>query len=459
MKKYSSPPLPRRMLAEVHARCAAAQASPRFHRDGSGFRGCPRCAEVPGAGVCPLPGTLEQVMLLFNKTAVLCASKNCKRHESSARYWPPAVQDRLEIFQAATVDRELENRRDGSEIAELLGLRGKFAKTKAAREYVHGPWHRVRALLASLEVVLSAERRGLDSILVVEGDVRPVPKNQLSSEEIAALQAWLSASDSRWQVLRLGGYFRSHSQYRSTSERSVGCPASCRCNGVPASLTAAAASTFRILDATDGGSGEDRLIGPLITTHPGRALNLYTGRSPSRSYSRFCEIDPPVVASDEAWPAAPFCNVKDTVAFAVHKRAFPAFRRLRNRALSALRVALRRSRSAAAGSAGPSDASLVPLNYTLGLSDAHYETSLPWFDVWMPARLTNVYVLPVLVVQQVRQGDEATSVKFAKDCKPEALDVMRAVPRPPKREPRRTTRNSAQNTRRHGTGRKVHVGG
>ena len=41
---------------------------------------------------------------------------------------------------------------------------------------------------------------------------------------------------------------------------------------------------------------------------------------------------------------------------------------------------------------------------TTGLSPAYYESALPWFDVWLPARFRNLYILPVLVVQQVGGG-------------------------------------------------------
>ena len=58
----------------------------------------------------------------------------------------------------------------GEEIAELLGLRGTFRLTKDARPHKHGVWHRVRTLLATLEVVLAAERRGVvASILITAG--------------------------------------------------------------------------------------------------------------------------------------------------------------------------------------------------------------------------------------------------------------------------------------------------
>ena len=41
---------------------------------------------------------------------------------------------------------------------------------------------------------------------------------------------------------------------------------------------------------------------------------------------------------------------------------------------------------------------------------------IPWFDKWLPARFDVLYVLPSLVVQQIRQGDERTSVTFRERC-------------------------------------------
>ena len=48
------------------------------------------------------------------------------------------------------------------------------AETRQARDFKHGVWHRVRTLIATLDVVLWAERSGLESVLVIEGDARPV---------------------------------------------------------------------------------------------------------------------------------------------------------------------------------------------------------------------------------------------------------------------------------------------
>lgn len=67
---------------------------------------CPRCQDVPGAGVCPAPGTLENFMLLFNRTYVLCFSpETCRRHRRG--YWSPEVHARMTVFDGHDLDKKL----------------------------------------------------------------------------------------------------------------------------------------------------------------------------------------------------------------------------------------------------------------------------------------------------------------------------------------------------------------
>ena len=61
-----------------------------------------------------------------------------------------------------------------------------------------------------------------------------------------------------------------------------------------------------------------------------------------------------------------------------------------------------------------SRASLV--NNTLGLRPRLLNKQLPWFDKWLPAQFDNLYILPSIMVQQIKQGDEATSSSFKKFC-------------------------------------------
>ena len=354
--------------------CSRAQASFAFHKTGQGFPGCVRCAEVVGAGVCPEPGTLERLMLHFERTAVLCAPQNCQRHQRG--YWSPAIQERIQVFKTAHVDRTLENEAGGREMAELLGLRGKYAQmhgqTRFARELKVHAWHRVRALLAMFDVVLWADRRGLRSVLILEGDVRPVPKNQLSPEEVDRFGTYLA--NSGWSTVRLGGYFAPYGHYRAMPLRPNVCPPECRCNPVP-------------------------------------------------NASRLCEVTSPPALSENSWSSEPFCPVKDSVAFAVNARSYPAFRQARLRALAALRSAVNLSKAAARRH-------LAPLNSTLGLSPIQFQNELPWFDVWLPASLDQTYVLPVLVEQQTRQADgDESSRRFARQCHPSALPLDSARPR------------------------------
>ena len=36
--------------------------------------------------------------------------------------------------------------------------------------------------------------------------------------------------------------------------------------------------------------------------------------------------------------------------------------------------------------------------------------------MWLPATLPSIYVLPSIAVQQTKQGDEHSSLKFARGC-------------------------------------------
>ena len=262
-------------------------------------------------------------------------------------------------------------------ISDLLGLRGKLGETADGRR-LKGVWHRIRALLSSLGLVLAAEARGLDSVLIVEGDVRPVPSNQLPVAAVGELRARLSHEP--WSVVRLGGHFWKFSQYRKRRDVPSTCPAECTC------------------------------------ARPAR---------PTAFSPRFCTVRSPVApdaSGDDEWMARPFCTVKDSVAFAVHSSAYPAFRRARERAFAALQQAVNLSRLEAAAHGG----AIKPVNETFGLSPRRFELDLPWFDVWLPARLDNTHVLPSLTVQQIRQGDEQLSRSFAERCSPGALPAAEA---------------------------------
>ena len=112
------------------------------------------------------------------------------------------------------------------------------------------------------------------------------------------------------------------------------------------------------------------------------------------------------------------CDVRDTVAFAAHARTFPAFRKLRRAALHAITQMAAQLRASPARAVSSTRGKLEPSssNSSFGWSIEAFDEKLPWFDKWLPARFDSLYILPSIVVQQIRQGDERTSANFMAKC-------------------------------------------
>ena len=145
--------------------------------------------------------------------------------------------------------------------------------------------HRVLALLASLKMVELADRAGLPSVLVLEGDVRPVTRHALTLHEVEELRAFLTSHP--WQIVRPSGYFWDFAPNRGKGAARGFCPAQCKCaSGV--------------------------------------------------GLSRACLVKRAATHGTHHAARVPPCDVRDTVGFAVHRRTFPAFRKLRRAALDAL---------------------------------------------------------------------------------------------------------------------------
>ena len=367
---------------------------------------CPRCQEVAGAGVCPAPGTLSDFMLLFNRTFVLCfGSETCPRHERG--YWPRAVHERMTVIDGKTLDARL-SRHLGPKGAALLGILASNATVAAHRHKKKAPYwvriarHRVLALLATLKVIEQARAANLQNALILEGDVRPVPRNALDASEIAALRRYLSTTP--WEVVRPSGYFFDFAQYRAKGGAAA-CPAQCRCER-PGGLRRACVVR--------------RALPPRGTAPRGR-----------RSLGQGGALDDGGSGAAAGMPLATLearCDVRDTVAFAVHARTFATFRRVRRGALDALaQIAAAASAAEAAADAQAED--LYPANASFGWPSELFNARLPWFDKYLPARFDTLYVLPSLVVQQVRQGDESTSRAFRTKCMV-VPDGARATRRP-----------------------------
>lgn len=315
---------------------------------------CPRCQEVPGAGVCPAPGTLADFMLLFNHTYVMCfGPETCPRHRYG--YWPIEVHRRMTVIDGHDLDRKLA-RRLGPHLAAWLGIspspHGSILGQSSIGEapgWVRTLRHRVVALLSTLKVVDLARAAGLPNELVLEGDIRPVPKFALNMDDISGLRSYMR--ESPWEVIRPSGYFFDFSHYRGRG-RARRCPIQCQC----------AQTTLK----------------RACLVH--RSTDIKTR-----------------------------CDVRDTVGFALHESTYPVFSKMRHEVLQTISEMASSTNSE---SMSPS----YPINESFGLPHQIFEERMPWFDKWLPARFNSLYILPSIIVQQVRQGDTETSVSFQRHC-------------------------------------------
>lgn len=282
----------------------------------------------------------------------------------------------MTVHDGRDVDRLL-GQRVGPSVAAILGIgvagRPSSQEAKARNDALRIVRHRVLALLASLKMVEFADRADLPSVLILEGDVRPVTRHALTRREVEELSAFLASHP--WQVVRPSGYFWDFAPNRGKGAVRQ-CPAQCKCAG---------------------GVGLSRACLVKRTA----AHGMHHVRSPP-------------------------CDVRDTVGFAVHRRTFPAFRKLRRVALDALaEMAARVEAKVVASGGNPATASDPndfqrrvdqQLNDSFGATRERFNAAIPWFDKWLPARFDNLYVLPSIAVQQVRQGDERTSSTFRAAC-------------------------------------------
>ena len=303
--------------------------------------------------------------MLFNHTFVLCfGAATCPRHRSG--YWPRHVHERMTVIDGADIDRSLAVRL-GKDAAALLGivlpnatraerkLHQERQRQRKTPDWLQIVRHRVLALLASLEVIKIAQTAGLPSVLFLEGDVRPVPSNALLANDIQELRSYLSLHP--WQVIRPSGYFYDFAQYRARGGAAT-CPQRCVCK--PTGLRRGCMVPRAPVVREAGKANADWLQGR--------------------------------------------CDVRDTVGFAAHARTYAAFRALRRKSLHAF----------ARISAMLSGA--LPTNSSFGWPVETFDKSFPWFDKWLPARFDSLYLLPSIMVQQVRQGDQMTSRLFMRKC-------------------------------------------
>ena len=276
---------------------------------------CPRCAEIPVANICPPPGTLSDFVQSFAHAFVLCHAHSCARHLSG--YWPLDVQ--LEIFDALKYNRGLA-RTVGPAVAHALGLTapGRRALKSHSRTADAAAAHRVLVLLAHLEIVHIAARRGLANVIIIEADIRPVHRHALSLADITHLRAALDRAP--WELVRPTGFFSDYAQWVADKEKKP-CPQPCLCVPWPV-----VQPTERQEAVDSPGRGRHGLVGSDADATPARP--------------RFCEVraPPSLIPSDDQTEEpsnairpnyAMRCNVKNTEAFAVHSRAFPRFGAMR----------------------------------------------------------------------------------------------------------------------------------
>jgi hypothetical protein len=256
----------------------------------------------------------------------------------------------------------------GPVIARALGIdSSQTVEPILQRNHLEAARHRVLGLLAHLQLASIAAAEGLTHVLILEADVRPVVSRALTRKQLIELAANLNTH--KWSVLRPTGYFYDfhYNRYPPRGERRP-CPSECAC-------------------------------------------------SPVGACSRLCEVKAPPLLHDEIHFDAPDykrrCNVKNLEAYAIHSRTFPVWLAMRTRTLAALYntrfipavLAVQHTRR-------PSTWNVTAVMQQ-GFGDANV---WPWNDIWLPARFDTLFVLPQLVLQQVKQGDDYMSTRFRDHC-------------------------------------------
>ena len=313
---------------------------------------CPRCEERERAGVCPAPGTLGSLIALFPRIYVLCVGGDCARHVGG--YWPSAVRDRMRVLDVSALNKQLA-RVAGPSLAPHLGL----GEQKYEGSLMYAQRKRVLPLLSHLHAVHLAARDSLDSVAVMEGDMRPIVNNALKPAEVQQLAMELRGGP--WDVLRPSGYFNRAFPRGTSKDKAPTCLPACACRPALRMRRACKVSAQSSLRRDNGANGEN---------------------VPNFS--------------------APFCDVRNPDLYVARSRTFVAFAQLRERALAALRHA---GQLHASGDAAAAQAQL------------DNTTSLPFIDLWVAARFDALFILPQLAIQHIRQGEAYTSAWFDKRCR------------------------------------------
>lgn len=255
---------------------------------------------------------IGQLLYTWERIFVLCYKETCAVHTEAGaadgrRMWWPDIQQRIEVFDAADLDRQhlevvrwagcdLPNRPAGRSGDPVIQEPCTFIQRAGGTDWRRTAKHRLLALLAHLALVTEASRRNLTSVLILEADLVPaLAVEELSGDADQNARAAKRIRDAfmehPWAVARLSAMFYSR-DYLPTGWRSLdfkACTKKCAC-----------------------------------TRWGGDSWNVKHDTN-----LRICRIAPAEMPADTISPMLKnlhlWCDVRDTAAYAVHRSAFPAF--------------------------------------------------------------------------------------------------------------------------------------
>lgn len=302
---------------------------------------------------------LGRFLEMWERIFVLCYKDSCRPHTAQGardgrRVWWPSIQQRVTVFDASYIDDR------NAAIIEWAGCNvagapaGRsgelatrepctFARPGGGKDWRRTAKHRLMALLAHLTLVEEAARLNLTRVMILEADAVPslaneeLSVNRSRAARISRRLAQILASEAPWSVLRLSGIFYSQEFAPRLPGGGRRCSDHCRC--VPWPTSSVSDPQFPWL------------------------CEIRADPSPSDTVL-------PMVARLGHW-----CDVRDTAAYAIHRRAFATFTgylgRLRGQ----------------------------PGWLRNGAND------VPAIDNWIPHALPSVYALPTLVSQPFAAND------------------------------------------------------
>ena len=193
---------------------------------------CPRCQENPRAGACPEPGPMADLMRLFPRVLIICGGFECARHAGG--YWPQDVQARIRLVRFEPVNLRL-----AAELGQGLSLElGIGPALAGAPPRLSAAWQaatqkRLLPLAAHLHAVALAAEEGVDRVMILESDLKPLVANRLPPAQLAELSQTLRTRP--WQIFRPTGYHRAFTSSR-TKQRNGSCTAACACTPISPAL-------------------------------------------------------------------------------------------------------------------------------------------------------------------------------------------------------------------------------